>query len=110
MRIYGGFSYDAKIFNARLTFLTDNAPNFNEGRLVCNMPENKSSPPNDRTGVVSIIKVLQHFGVKDLQKIYDENPETDDKLSTKNRLFAIYSSAETFILFQKHVDSRKIFW
>ena len=27
-----------------------------------------------------MIKVLQHFGVKDLQKIYDENPETDDRL------------------------------
>jgi len=52
----------------------------NEGRLVCNMPENKSSPPKNRTGVVSIIKVLQHFGVKDLQKIYDENPETDEQL------------------------------
>ncbi|MBE8955582.1 MAG: peptidase domain-containing ABC transporter [Quinella sp. 2Q5] len=44
------------------------------------MPENKSSPPKNRTGVVSIIKVLQHFGVKDLQKIYDENPETDEQL------------------------------
>ncbi len=44
------------------------------------MPENKSSPPKNRTGVVSIIKVLQHFGVKDLQKIYDENPDTDDRL------------------------------
>ena len=44
------------------------------------MPENKSSPPKDRTGIISMIKVLQHFGVKDLQKIYDENPETDDRL------------------------------
>ena len=44
------------------------------------MPENKSSPPKNRTGVVSIIKILQHFGVKDLQKIYDENPATDDQL------------------------------
>ena len=44
------------------------------------MPENKSSPPKDRTGIISMIKVLQHFGVKDLQKIYDENPETDDLL------------------------------
>ena len=45
------------------------------------MPENKSSsPPKNRTGVVSIIKILQHFGVKDLQKIYDENPATDDRL------------------------------
>ena len=45
------------------------------------MPENKSLPPKDRTGIISIIKVLQHFGVKDLQKVYDENPETDDKLN-----------------------------
>ena len=44
------------------------------------MPEIKSSPPKDRTGVISIIKVLQHFGVKDLQKVYDENPEIDDQL------------------------------
>ena len=45
------------------------------------MPENKSSsPPKDRTGIVSIIKILQHFGVKDLQKIYDQNPETDKQL------------------------------
>ena len=44
------------------------------------MPEMKSSPPKDRTGIISIIKVLQHFGVKDLQKIYDENPQTDDQL------------------------------
>ncbi|MBQ3726933.1 MAG: type I secretion system permease/ATPase [Selenomonadaceae bacterium] len=46
------------------------------------MPENKaSSPPKNRTGVVSIIKILQHFGVKDLQKIYDQNPATDDQLN-----------------------------
>ena len=45
------------------------------------MPANNSLPPKDRTGIISIIKVLQHFGVKDLQKIYDENPETDDKLN-----------------------------
>ena len=45
------------------------------------MPENKSSsPPKDRTGIVSIIKILQHFGVKDLQKIYDKNPETDKQV------------------------------
>lgn len=47
------------------------------------MPENKSSPPKNRTGIISMIKVLQHFGVKDLQKIYDENPETDDLLDWK---------------------------
>ena len=44
------------------------------------MPENKSLPPKNRTGIVSVIKILQHFGVKDLQKIYDENPETDDQV------------------------------
>ena len=45
------------------------------------MPENKaSSPPKNRTGIVSIIKILQHFGVKDLQKIYDQNPATDNQL------------------------------
>ena len=44
------------------------------------MPENNSSPPKNRTGIVSIIKILQHFGVKDLQKIYDQNPETDEQL------------------------------
>ena len=44
------------------------------------MPENKSLPPKNRTGVISIIKILQHFGVKDLQKIYDRNPETDEQL------------------------------
>ena len=47
------------------------------------MPENKSSPPKNRTGIVSIIKILQHFGVKDLQKIYDQNPETDEQLDWK---------------------------
>ena len=45
------------------------------------MPENNSSPPKNRTGIVSIIKILQHFGVKDLQKIYDQNPETDERLN-----------------------------
>ena len=44
------------------------------------MPENKSVPPPDRTGIISLIKVLQHFGVKDLQKIYEKNPETDRQL------------------------------
>ena len=53
----------------------------NEGRLVCNMPENKSSPPKDRTGIISMIKILQHFGIKDLQKIYEENTDTDDRLN-----------------------------
>ena len=47
------------------------------------MPEKQSAPPRNRTGVVSIIKVLQHFGVKDLQKIYDDNPQTDEELNWK---------------------------
>lgn len=47
------------------------------------MPENKSTPPPDRTGVISLIKVLQHFGVKDLQAIYEKNPDTDDQLTWK---------------------------
>ena len=45
------------------------------------MPQNKSAPPPNRTGIVSLIKVLQHFGVKDLQAIYDKNPETDEQIS-----------------------------
>ena len=44
------------------------------------MPENQASSAANRTGVISIIKVLQHFGVKDLEKIYNENPDTDDKV------------------------------
>ncbi|MBQ7477055.1 MAG: peptidase domain-containing ABC transporter [Selenomonadaceae bacterium] len=43
------------------------------------MPENQSSPAANRTGVISIIKILQHFGVKDLEKIYKENPMTDEQ-------------------------------
>ncbi len=45
------------------------------------MPENKSVPPPDRTGIISLIKVLQHFGVKELQAIYEKNPETDSQLN-----------------------------
>ena len=45
------------------------------------MPEKKTSPLENRTGVFSIIKVLQHFGAKDLDKIFEENPDTDDKLT-----------------------------
>ena len=43
------------------------------------MPENKTSPAANRTGVISIIKVLQHYGAKDLEKIFKENTLTDDK-------------------------------
>lgn len=45
------------------------------------MAQNKATPPPDRTGIISIIKVLQHFGVKGLQEIYEKNPETDDQLN-----------------------------
>ena len=45
------------------------------------MPQNKSAPPPNRTGIVSLIKVLQHFGVKDLQAIYDKYQDTDEKLT-----------------------------
>lgn len=63
------------------------------------MPENKSSPPKNRTGVVSIIKVLQHFGVKDLQKIYDENPYTDDQVDWEKlrKLAKKYNISSTLI-------------
>ena len=64
------------------------------------MPENKaSSPPKNRTGVVSIIKILQHFGVKDLQKIYDENPATDEQLnwSKLKKLASKYNVDSTVI-------------
>ena len=48
------------------------------------MPEeNKTSPAANRTGVISIIKILQHYGAKDLEKIYKSNPETDDQLDWK---------------------------
>ncbi len=47
------------------------------------MPQNKAAPPPDRTGIVSLIKVLQHFGVKNLQEIYEKNPETDNQLDWK---------------------------
>ena len=43
------------------------------------MPDNQSSPANNRTGVISIIKILQHYGAKDLEKIYKDNPLTDDQ-------------------------------
>ena len=43
------------------------------------MPENKTSPAANRTGVISIIKVLQHYGAKDLEKIFKENQITDDQ-------------------------------
>ena len=42
------------------------------------MPEENKI--DNRTGVISITKILQHFGVKDFQKILDEYPYTDDQL------------------------------
>ncbi len=47
------------------------------------MPENNKTPAGQRTGVIAIIKVLQHFGVKDLDKIFTSNPETDDNVDWK---------------------------
>ena len=43
------------------------------------MPELNKSPFANRTAIISIIKVLQHFGVKDVEKLYDKNPETDER-------------------------------
>ncbi|MBR5913877.1 MAG: peptidase domain-containing ABC transporter [Selenomonadaceae bacterium] len=43
------------------------------------MTDNQSSSANNRTGVISIIKILQHYGAKDLEKIYKDNPLTDDQ-------------------------------
>ena len=47
------------------------------------MPENKKSSAENRTGIISMIKVLQNYGVKDVDKIYKDNPETDDVLEWK---------------------------
>ena len=44
------------------------------------MPEKKTSPFANRTGVVSMVKVLQHFGVKNVEKILEKNPDTDDRV------------------------------
>ena len=63
------------------------------------MPENQSSPAANRTGVISIIKILQHFGVKDLEKIYRENPLTDDQANWEKlqKLAKKYSVKSTMI-------------
>ena len=63
------------------------------------MPENQSSSAANRTGVISIIKILQHFGVKELEKIYNENPETDDNLDWEKlqKLAKKYSIRSTLI-------------
>lgn len=44
------------------------------------MPEEQANKIDNRTGVISIVKILQHFGATDLQKILDDNPDTDDQL------------------------------
>lgn len=45
------------------------------------MPDKKTSPFENRTGVFSMIKILQHFGIKNLEEIYKKHSETDDKLN-----------------------------
>ncbi|MBR1858959.1 MAG: type I secretion system permease/ATPase, partial [Selenomonadaceae bacterium] len=47
------------------------------------MPEEQGNMIENRTGLISIVKILQHFGAKDLQEILDKNPETDDQLDWK---------------------------
>ena len=52
-----------------------------ERGTVCKMPEEQANQIDNRTGVISIVKILQHFGAKDLDKILENNPETDDQLT-----------------------------
>ena len=63
------------------------------------MPENESSSVKNRTGVFSMIKILQHFGVKELQEIYEKNPDTDDKVdwSKLQKLANKYNIKSTLI-------------
>ncbi len=63
------------------------------------MPQNKAAPPPDRTGIISLIKVLQHFGVKNLQEIYEKNPETDSQFDWKKmqKLAKKYNISTTVI-------------
>ena len=60
------------------------------------MPENQSSPANNRTGVISIIKILQHYGAKDLQSEEDQDAAYSPLRAIKN-LFArwVITSDET---------------
>ena len=44
------------------------------------MSDEKKSPVENRTAIFSLVKVLQHFGVKDLEKIFEDNQDTDDKI------------------------------
>ena len=78
-----------------------------KGVSYSKMPENQSSSTANRTGVISVIKVLQHFGVKDLEKIYNENPDTDDKLDWEKlrKLAKKYSIRSTLI--RPTADERK---
>ena len=45
------------------------------------MPEEHATQIDNRTGVISIVKILQHFGAKELDKILEDNPDTDDQLT-----------------------------
>ncbi len=63
------------------------------------MPEQGSPNINNRTGIISIIKVLQHFGLKDPQKVFDSHKETDDKIGWENlqKLAGKYNVKSTLI-------------
>ena len=41
------------------------------------------TPKSDRTAIISLVRILQHFGVKDLQKVIDDNPEKDNEIDWK---------------------------
>lgn len=43
----------------------------------------QTPPKSDRTAIISLVRVLQHFGVKDLQKVIDDNPQKDSELDWK---------------------------
>lgn len=47
---------------------------------VLRVSDEKKSPVENRTAMFSLVKVLQHFGVKNLEKIFEDNPDTDDKI------------------------------
>ena len=45
------------------------------------MPEEQANQFENRTGIVSMVKILQHYGAKDIEKLLNDNPETDDQLT-----------------------------
>ena len=45
------------------------------------MPKKKAFALENRTGIYALIRILQHFGVKDLEKIYKKYSDTDDNLT-----------------------------